>query len=135
MAKSAVLTSYVDKRDQDFGKPIWRARATFIYQTGDGNAAQALTLKNLNGTIKLMVVSISEVTDNPTVNVSLTDDLSAALVALTTLADATVHYKDADDWAVDELVVAGDLVISVTPSADPGGSGQTLTIIVEVRGV
>lgn len=132
MAVSAVLTSSLDKRNTAPNQPVWRARATFTWATGDGHAAQTVTLATLNGHIEAVVVSISNPTGDPTVNVTLTDDLSASIVALTTLAKNTVHYKDEGDIGI--LPVAGNVVITVDPSADPGGTAQTLTVIVELRG-
>lgn len=132
MAVSATLTSKLDRRNTDPNQPVWRARATFTWATGDGSTAQTVTLNNMNGVIQAAVISISEVTGNPTVDVTLTDDLSAELAAFSTLADGTKHYKDEGDF--NNIPVAGDVIISVDPSADPGGSAQTLTVIVELRG-
>lgn len=132
MTKSASLTSSADNRStMPYIRSVWEHKTTFVWQTNDGNAAQAVTL-NLNGKIKSAVISVSEVTANPTVNVVLTDANSASLLALSTLADGTVHYKDSGDF--DEIPIAGNLTITVTPSADAGGSGQTLTVIVILRG-
>ncbi len=132
MAVSASYTNGLDMRDRGLIYPVWRRRATFTWATGDGHAAQTVTIAGLNGLIQGVVISISEVTGNPTVNVTLADDLSGQIGSFATLADGTVHIKDSSDF--DNIPVACNVVISVDPSADPGGVTQTLTVIVELRG-
>jgi len=133
MATSATITSSYDKRNAMADKPVWQAEATFVWQTGDGHAAQSVTLNELNGIITGVSISITSVTDNPTVDVTLKDGLGTEMIAFSGLADGSTHWKDEGDF--NQTPVAGDVTLSVDPSADPGGSGQTLTVIVQVRGV
>lgn len=116
--------------------------AVLDWVTSEGHAAQTADLTKVSGTIKAIRVAISSVTANPTVNVTLTDitesGLAAATLAtLTGLADGTLHLKLAESHKATQDAdfnpipcLDNDLRISVDPSADPGGSAQTLTVTV-----
>jgi hypothetical protein len=104
--------------------------------TGDGHAAQTATLRNLMGLITRIDIVISEVTDNPTVTVAFADSAGLAIIpSFATLADGTHHVKLArsnkstPDADFNPLPVCQEtLTATVDPSADPGGSAQTLTV-------
>jgi hypothetical protein len=134
MTKSAAVNR--DARRQK-AAVVWEKKATFIWQTDDGHAAQSITFPKVNGVILQTVVSISSVTANPTVSITIDDELSAAIIAdtiLATLADGTVHVKQAPT-DFDEACVNGDVIVTVDPSADAGGSAQTLTVVVSIKGL
>lgn len=115
-------------------KPIARIEfAQASWATGAGHTAQTDS-KIVNGTIKRVDVLISSVTDNPTVNVTITDQNSVEVISLSTLADGTKHMKLAEshkatqDADFNPVPVNGTLTVSIDPSADPGGTSQTLTV-------
>lgn len=134
MATSNSVTSINDLRALGPDKPVFEQTATFVWQTGDAHGALTATFNEVNGTIKEIVVGISEVTGNPTTTFTFTDSASRTLLTLSNLADATTHRKTAQT-DFDEILVNGDLTVSVDPSADPGGEAQTLTITVTIKGV
>jgi hypothetical protein len=137
MATSATLDGFYDNRNAEKNiKPVWNAQATFVWQTGDGHAAQQVDVPFINGTIKQVVVNASSVTDNPTLTVSLQGDQSETLYSVGSLADGTVHCKKPGDTGFGDIVVCEDaLSIIVDPSADPGGTSQTLTVVVVIKGI
>jgi hypothetical protein len=114
---------------------VWERKGTFVWQTGDGHAAQTLTLSGIVGALENVIAVISEVTGNPTVNITISDENSATLASFSALADGTVHVKQYPTDFDSILVAGGDITISVDPSADAGGAGQTLTVAVVLRGV
>ena len=107
-----------------------KAFAQQSWDTGDGHAAKTNTLKVVNGIIRRVDIIISSVQANPTVDVTITDENSCSLITFNTLTDGTRHVKlstsDATDF--DAIPVSNDLTVSIDPSADPGGSGQELTV-------
>ena len=111
--------------------------------TGEGNTAQTANIERVTGNLRKVEVKISSVTANPTVGVVLSDisdtDFVTTLETLSTLADGTLHIfhsrskeYDADKDIDESFFDLNDLRITVTPSADPGGSGQTLTVNVKL---
>jgi len=111
--------------------------------TGEGNAAQTADIERVTGNLRKIEVKISSVTGNPTVGVVLSDisdtDFVTTLETLSALADGTLHIfhsrskeYDADKDIDESFFNLNDLRITVTPSADPGGSGQTLTVNVKL---
>ncbi|MHC4622260.1 MAG: hypothetical protein ACYTEQ_31385 [Planctomycetota bacterium] len=119
-----------------------RIFADLDWVTSEGHAAQTTDLKKVSGVIKAVRIAISSVTANPTVSVTLTDITESGLAAATLatfsgLADGTLHvkfsesHKNSQDADFNPIpCYENDLRISVDPSADPGGSGQTLTVTV-----
>ncbi len=104
------------------------------WATGAGHAARTTTA-TVNGTVLRIDIIISEVTANPTVNVSYADHNSVVcLPAMNALADATKHFKNAMVNSIsasadfNPVAVCGDITITIDPSADPGGTAQTLTV-------
>lgn len=125
-----------DYRFYSASEPVARMEfATLDWVTGEGHAAQTASL-NLNGTILRQDVIISSVTANPTVNVSVTNQNSVSLSELnhTNLTDGTNHTfdsissKSSADADFNPVTVNDTVTVSVDPSADAGGSGQTLTV-------
>lgn len=108
--------------------------AQVSWETGDLHAAQTKTLADIEGIIERIDIIISSVTDNPTVNLTITDENGCQIVAFTSLADGTKHVKyalskGATDSDFNPIPVNNTtLTLSVDPSADPGGTGQELTV-------
>jgi len=111
--------------------------------TDEGHTAQTTDIKRVTGNLRKIEVKVSSVTDNPTVDVTLSDisdtDFVTELIALSTLADGTLHVFNSRskefvaDADIDEMFFnLNDLRISVDPSADPGGVAQTLTVNVKL---
>jgi len=120
-----------------------RKFAELDWITGEGHTAQTADIFRVTGNLRKIEVKISSVTGDPTSNVTLSDisdtDFVTELIALSTLADGTLHVfhsrsKEYDaDKDIDEMFFnLNDLRISVDPSADPGGSAQTLTVKVKL---
>lgn len=115
--------------------PVARVECTQVsWATGAGHAAKTTTAA-LNGIVYRIDILISSVTDNPTVDVSFADQNSVVPVAaFSSLADGTNHFENALVNSIttsadfDPVAVAGDVTVTVDPSADPGGSSQTLTV-------
>ena len=116
-------------------KPIARIHFTQMsWATGDGHAAQTATAY-VNGIIERIDIIISSVTGNPTVNVSWADLNSVVLLpAMSSLADGTKHIKyglsnkGTQDADFNPVPHCGNITVTADPSADPGGTGQTLTV-------
>ncbi len=116
-----------------------RAFKQLDWITGELHAAQTADLNGVNGILHKIEIKISSVTANPTVNVTLSDindtDHVTTLETFSTLADGTLHiyHRLSKEWNADKDIDGhvfcwDDLRISVDPSADPGGSGQTLDV-------
>ena len=117
--------------------------AELDWVTGEGHAAQTADIFRVTGNLRKIEVKISSVTGNPTSDVTLSDisdtDFVTELIALSTLADGTLHIYhsrskeyDADKDIDETFFNLNDLRISVDPSADAGGSAQTLTVKVKL---
>lgn len=110
---------------------------TLTWVTGDGHDAQTASL-NINGTILRQDIIISSVTANPTVTISVTNQNSVVLTELghTAIADGTKHTfdsissKSSPDADFNPVTTNDVITISVDPSADAGGTAQTLTVTV-----
>lgn len=127
--------STVDRRHEGSSKPY--ARYEFSQQswdTGDGHDAATATLYGLNGLVERIDLVASEVTANPTFSATLTGANDVQLATFTNLADGTNHIKLANTLGATDSdfqafpLVDEDVTVSIDPSADPGGSDQTLTI-------
>ncbi len=132
----AVLTmgaSYDHREIQQ--SPVARVQFTRLsWVTGAGHAAQTATAA-VNGTITRIDLVASAVTGNPTLNVSYADDNGVVLLpAMNSLADGTKHFKNALVNSIsasadfNPVMHAGNITVTVDPSADAGGSAQTLTV-------
>lgn len=114
--------------------------ATLDWVTGEGHAAKTASIEHFTGLCTRIDIVISEVTGNPTVNVSFTDaDGVAILPAFNALADGTHHvklavsHKAVQDADFNPIPFCEDtLTVSVDPSADPGGVAQTLTVSIRM---
>lgn len=114
--------------------------ARLDWVTGEGHAAQTATISHVRGKCTRIDMIASSVTGNPTFSVAFQDgDGNAILPTFSALADGTHHVKLAEsNKAVQDAdfnpmpFCDDDLTISVDPSADPGGSNQTLTIDVRL---
>lgn len=108
------------------------------WATGAGHAAASETVYNLNGVVTRFDAIISSVTDNPTVAITFRDQNSCILIPdalCASLADGTNHiklarsHKSSPDADFNPVPLCDtDVTISIDPSADPGGSAQTLTV-------
>jgi len=121
-----------------------RSFAQLDWVTGEGHTAQTADLEAVNGILHVLEIKISSVTDNPTVNVTLSNitdtDFVTTLETFSTLADGTLHIYlrnskeyDADKDIDGHVFCYDNLRISVDPSADPGGSAQTLAVDVTLK--
>lgn len=105
--------------------------------TDEGHTAQTSTIQNVCGTVYRIDVIISSVTANPTVAITWADQNSVVLVPnalCAALADGTRHYflaesnKGTQDADFNPFPHNGNITLTIDPSADPGGSAQTLTV-------
>jgi len=118
---------------------VKRSFKQLSWATGAGHAAQTDTIGDITGKLLRANVTISEVTGNPTSDVTLVDARGATLATFSTLADGTAHvllaesHKATQDADFNPIpCVAETLTLSVDPSADAGGTGQTLTVDVDL---
>ena len=112
-----------------------------MWATGDGHAAKSQITGEANGTIVGLTIPISSVTDDPTVAVTFRDADDCVIIpdaAFATLADGTKHIffflseQGTQNATENPVPVKGPLTVSIDPSADPGGSAQTLTVTVRI---
>jgi hypothetical protein len=129
------MASKSDQRHLGPSKPVATYQITQqSWATGAGHAAKTTDLANLNGMLERIDIIISSVTDNPTVDVTLTDSNSCTLVSLTGLADGTKHVKlaysnkSSPDADFNPIPINDTVTVSIDPSADAGGTAQTLTV-------
>ena len=111
-----------------------KAFAQLDWVTDEGHEAQTATLSNIEGIIERVDIIISSVTGNPTTNITITDENSSQIISFSTLADGTSHVKyglskGATDCDFNATPVNNTtLTLSADPSADAGGTSQTLTV-------
>lgn len=116
-----------------------RKFATLDWVTGEGHTAQTADLECVIGKLHSYEIKISSVTDNPSVDITLSDitdtDYVTTLETFSSLADGTLHKflvnskeYDADKDVDGHVFITNDLRISVDPSADPGGTAQRLSV-------
>lgn len=126
-----------DPRTGETGPSVARYEYTFDWITGEGHASESHTFQTFYGRIERVDITITSVTANPTVNVSMRDQNGVILIpdaVFTTLADGTNHtfrsesYKASPDADFNPVTHAGNVQVSVDPSADAGGAAQTLTV-------
>lgn len=135
---AAVLLSLgasYDRRDLS-RFPVARVECTQVsWDTGDGHTAQTTTAA-INGVIYRIDIIVGNITgNNPTINVSFADDNGVVcLPAMNGLALNSKNFKNALVNSIaasadfDPVAVAGTITVTVDPSADPGGTAQTLTV-------
>jgi len=91
-------------------------------------------LTDIEGTIERVDIIISSVTGNPTTDITITDENDSVPISFSTLADGTNYVKfglskGATDCDFNATPVNNStLTLSATPSADAGGTAQTLTV-------
>ncbi len=108
--------------------PVWERIVTQTWATGDGHAEQSETVA-INGILQKIILKASSVTGDPDVTLTIDDG-----------GDNEIFNSGAkDDGATYTFSVyepiSGIMKIAVDPSADPGGSSQTLTVVITLRGV
>ena len=109
--------------------------------TGEGNDEKTQVTGEIKGTIVGLTIPISSVTGNPTCAITFRDADGCIIIpdaAFTALADGTNHIffflsqKVTQDATENPVAVMGKVTVGITPSADPGGSDQTLTVKVRI---
>jgi hypothetical protein len=123
-----------DEGRMDPRQPVARIECARVsWATGAGHAAQTTTAR-INGIVYRIDIILSAVTANPTVNVSYADQNAVVcLPAMNTLADGTAHFKNALVNSIstsadfNPVAINGTITVTIDPSADAGGSAQTLT--------
>jgi hypothetical protein len=109
--------------------------------TSGGHAAATHKWNHCDGLIVGFHAIISGVTGNPTVTITFRDQNSVPVIpdaVGNALADGTIHVKyalsnkNSQDADFNPSPVQGPITISIDPSADPGGSAQTLTVTVRL---
>ncbi len=123
MAVSSILASPVFTES-----PTWERIVTQTWATGDEHAEQSEPVA-INGVLQKVILKVSSVTGDPDVTLTIDDN-----------GDNEIFNSGAkDDGATYTFSlhepVSGVIDIAVDPSADPGGSGQTLTVVITLRGV
>ena len=138
MAAGTLATASSDERAKGQSAPVARIQTVAAtWATGAGNAAQTKTVF-VSGTIYRHDVVISAVTANPTVAIACADDNGCVFgneLDHAALADGSSHYFDSqsstdDDADFNPVTHHGNITVTITPSADAGGSGQTLSVTV-----
>ena len=109
--------------------------------TSEGHAEKTGITGEVFGTIVGLTIPISEVTGNPTVKVTFRDADECIIIpdaAFATLADGTKHIffflseQGTQNATENPVPVVGKLTVTIDPSADAGGSGETLTVKVRI---
>ena len=129
------MGSRYNRSDGSLGR-AWRESITqMTWATGEAHAAQTEALP-VNGEIKMICVRLSSVTANPTITLTMTDAQGNLVFTKAGIIDGTDHiYKPDDFLAIDgTIIVTEGVTVSVDPSADAGGSNQTLTVDVDIYG-
>ncbi len=108
--------------------PVWERIVTQTWATGDGHAEQSETVV-INGILEKVIMKASSVTGDPDVTLTIDDG-----------GDNEIFNSGAkDDGATYTFSVyepiSGIMKIAADPSADAGGSSQTLTVVITLRGV
>lgn len=114
---------------------------TKTWITGEGHAAKSHDTSEALGMIVGLTIIISSVTDNPTIAVTFRDADGCIIIpdaAFTSLTDGTNHifffksHQSSQDATENPVAVMGKITVAIDPSADAGGSGQTLTVKVRI---
>lgn len=126
--------SVVDKRGMNLGYTIAKYSIDQVsWITGAGNAEQTETIE-MFGMVEAIGIRISSVTDDPDITIKFTDSNGNEIYNTTALNDGTNYYYTPLEFlpTAEKFPVWGDITISVTPSADAGGSNQTLTVDIDI---
>jgi len=128
------MASVVDKRGLNLGDSIAVYSADQAsWLTGAGYAISEEVIE-MYGMVRAIAIRISSVTANPTVVVTLTDANGNEIYNSGSIADGTdYHYTPTEFLPTAEAFpVGGDITVGITPSADAGGTGQELTVDVDI---
>lgn len=123
--ETAVLTSYVERRNQEpLIKPVWELVVTGTLDGDDeGDATQAIPL---NGIILKVVLVVPDTTDDPACEVEILDN------ADNTIFDSTDQAVGTHTFNLYEPVT-GTIDVVMGPAAAFGGTGGD--IVVYLRGI
>ena len=101
----------------------------FVFDSGDTDAVSK-TIRGCNLTLDKLQVVTSNSTNAITYTVTATDDNSATILTFAGISENATTTKNAlkatPDF--DKTSVIGDVIVTVTPSGDPGASGSTVTV-------
>ena len=88
------------------------------------SSAVTHTLEKMNGTVKQIEVKINDTTGNITFTLSATSELGGVLYTKAAIPEnaTTVYSSTSDATDFDAFLLAGDIIWTFTPSADPGVS-------------
>jgi len=118
---------------------IKKASTTKTWATGAGHAAKTATFANLTGKLVEVGLQASSVTGDPDVTVTVTDADSVTLFTSGAQNDGTNYRFDSESHKGTpdadfnpSYFVNETLTVSIDPSADAGGSNQTLTVTVDL---
>jgi hypothetical protein len=109
--------------------------------TGAGHAKATQVTGEANGTIVGLTVIISSVTGGPTTALTFRDNDDCIIIpdaAFAALADDSEHLffflseQGTQNATENPIPVRGPLTITVDPSADAGGSGETFSVKVRI---
>lgn len=128
------MASVVDKRGLNLGYTIAKYSIDqLLWETGDAHAAGTETIE-MYGMVEAVGIRISSVTDGPTTTITFTDANGNELYNTGALADGTDYFYTPSEFlpTAEKFPVWGDMIISADPSADPGGTGQELTVDIDI---
>ncbi|MCK9598585.1 MAG: hypothetical protein M0R06_06050 [Sphaerochaeta sp.] len=118
---------------------LTKTTITKTWITGAGHAAETQVIGGVSGKLVGVRMWVSEVTGDPDVTVTITDEADLTLFSSGAKNDATNYRfgteseKATQDADFDPTYFVNEaLTVSIDPSADAGGTAQTLTVIVDV---
>ncbi len=107
---------------------VWEKVITQTWATGDAHDEQSETVA-INGILEKVILKVSSVTGDPDVTLTIDDGGDNEIFNSGAKNDGATYT-----FSVYEPI-SGIMKIAVDPSADPGGSSQTLTVVITLRGV
>ncbi|MCK5020496.1 MAG: hypothetical protein KAS32_25990 [Candidatus Peribacteraceae bacterium] len=101
--------------------------------TGAGHAEKTEDII-MNGMLEAIGIRVSSVTGDPDVTITLTDANGNEFYNSTALNDGTDYYYTPSEFlpTAEKMPLVGPITVGVDPSADAGGSGQDLTVDVDL---
>jgi len=113
---------------------------TKTWDYGGGYAAQSQATFPIRGKIVGHRVIVSTVTGTPSAAVTFRDSDSCVIIPDSVCAVCetgnniylTESHKGTPDAHYNPVAVMGKVTVSITPSAAPGGAGETLTVKVRI---
>lgn len=121
-----------DNRSNTREKPVWKAVVDQYSWASGSSAADATETLDVNGTLRQIMVIVSDNTGNRTVTVALADAHGTLYTTAAQAENATTvtTYKTESDTDLPlRVFLAGPVTITVTPSGDPGSGGMTVDVI------